>query len=77
MNRRHQYIALVTGLPHLGKLFSRKEVPISRFRLRQRLSMLDPAHARLLRDIIDLTAWAGVVGYYVGQRTKEKTKGSI
>jgi len=63
MNRRHQYIALVTGLPHLGKLFSRKEVPISRFRLRQRLSMLDPAHARLLREIIDLTAWAGVARY--------------
>jgi hypothetical protein len=63
MNRRHQYIALVTGLPHLGRLFSRKEVPISRFRLRQRLSMLEPEHARLIRAIIDLTAWAGVAKY--------------
>ena len=46
MSRPHQYIALVTSLPHLGKLFSRKEVPISEYRLKQRLSMLEPEHAR-------------------------------
>lgn len=60
MSRPHQYIALVTSLPHLGKLFSRKDVPISGFRLKQRLSMLEPDHASLLREMVEVTAWAGV-----------------
>lgn len=59
----HQYIALVTSLPHLGELFSRKEVPISEYRLRKRLSMLDPDHARLIKDVVEVTAWAGVAKY--------------
>lgn len=63
MSRPHQYIALVTSLPHLGKLFSRREVPISEYRLKQRLSMLEPEHTRLLRDIVEITAWAGVAKY--------------
>lgn len=63
MSRPHQYIALVSSLPHLGKLFSRKDVPISGFRLKQRLSMLEPAHASLLREMVEVTAWAGVAGY--------------
>jgi len=63
MSRPHQYITLVTSLPHLGKLFSRKEVPISEFRLKQRLRMLEPEHARLLQDIVGITAWAGVAKY--------------
>ncbi|TYC64436.1 hypothetical protein FMN50_00200 [Rhodobacterales bacterium] len=63
MSRRHQYITLVSSLPHLGKLFSRKEVPISEFRLRQRLTMLEADHARLLKEMIEVTAWAGVARY--------------
>ncbi|MCK7613910.1 hypothetical protein [Roseibium sediminicola] len=63
MSRPHQYIALVTSLPHLGKLFTRKEVPISEYRLKQRLSMLEPEHARLLRKIVEITAWSGVAKY--------------
>lgn len=63
MSRPHQYIALVSSLPHLGKLFSRKEVPISEFRLRQRLKMLAPDHAALLRDMIEVTAWSGVARF--------------
>jgi len=64
MSRPHQYIALVTSLPHLGKLFSVKEVAISGFRLKQRLdSMLEPEHARLLREVVEVTAWAGVAKY--------------
>lgn len=62
-SRSHQYIALVASLPHLGKLFSRKEVPISEYRLKQRLAMLEPAHTRLLREIVEVTAWAGVARY--------------
>ena len=63
MSRPHQYIALVSSLPHLGKLFSRKDVPISGFRLKQRLSMLEPVHAILLREMVEVTAWAGVAGF--------------
>jgi len=63
MSRPHQYIALVTSLPHLGKLFSRKEVPISGYRLKQRLAMLEPDHRRLLREMVEVTAWAGVAKY--------------
>ncbi|MCV0426550.1 MAG: hypothetical protein K5905_13860 [Roseibium sp.] len=63
MSRPHQYIALMTSLPHLGKLFSRKEVPISQFRLKQRLAMLVPEHVALLREMVEVTAWAGVAKY--------------
>lgn len=63
MPQPHQYIALVTSLPHLGSLFSRKEVPISEFRLRQRLAMLEAEHQRLLKELVEITAWAGVAKY--------------
>ncbi|MEM9632041.1 MAG: hypothetical protein AAGA50_11995 [Pseudomonadota bacterium] len=63
MSRPHQYIALVTSLPHLGKLFSRKDVPISKFRLKQRLAMLEEEHQRLMREMVEVTAWAGVAKY--------------
>ncbi|MEP2703884.1 MAG: hypothetical protein ABJQ71_00190 [Roseibium sp.] len=60
MSNPHQYIALMTSLPHLGNLFARKEVPISDYRLRQRLSMLETDHEALLKEIIAVTTWAGV-----------------
>ncbi|MEO1111845.1 MAG: hypothetical protein AAFY05_05905 [Pseudomonadota bacterium] len=63
MSRPHQYISLVTSLPHLGELFTRKEVPISQFRLKQRLAMLEDGHASLLKELVEITAWAGVAKY--------------
>ncbi|WP_420412624.1 hypothetical protein [Roseibium sp.] len=63
MSNPHQYIALVASLPHLGKLFSRKDVPISQYRLRQRLAMLTPDHGELIKDVVEVTAWAGVAKY--------------
>lgn len=75
MSNPHQYIALITSLPHLGKLFSRKEVPISQYRLRQRMAMLEPGHARLLKEVVEVTAWAGVAhmedDFQVIQRARE------
>lgn len=59
----HQYVSLVTSLPHLGKLFSLKDLPISDFRLKQRLTMLEPQHAALLKEMVEVTAWAGVAKY--------------
>ncbi len=64
MSSPHQYIALVTSLPHLGKLFSRRDVPISEFRLRRRMAMLEQGHADLLRDLVEVTAWAGVAKFH-------------
>lgn len=63
MSQPHQYIALVTSLPDLGKLFTRKSVPISEFRLNQRMSMLEAEHTGLLQELVEITAWAGVAKY--------------
>lgn len=63
MSEPFQYVTLATSLPHLGKIFSRSEVPISRYRLEQRLKMLEDEHRRLLQDIVEITAWAGVAKF--------------
>jgi len=63
MSERLRYITLVTSLPHLGKLFAKAEVPISQFRLEQRMTMLTPEHRRLLDRVIEVTAWAGVASF--------------
>lgn len=60
MSERFRYITLVTSLPHLGKIFSQAEVPLSRFRLKQRMRMLDTGHYELLEKIVEATTWAGV-----------------
>lgn len=60
MTERFRYITLVTSLPHLGKIFSQPEVPLSRFRLKQRLQMLDTGHYELLEKMVEATTWAGV-----------------
>ncbi|GGB33509.1 hypothetical protein GCM10011316_01960 [Roseibium aquae] len=60
MSERMRYITLATSLPYLGRLFAKADIPISRFRLEQRLGMLTPGHRRLLDRVIQVTAWAGV-----------------
>ncbi|MTH98819.1 DUF2764 family protein [Roseibium sp. RKSG952] len=60
MSDRYRYITLISSLPHLGRLFSQKDVPISEFRLRERMKMLDSGHQDLLNRVIEVTAWAGV-----------------
>jgi hypothetical protein len=63
MSERYRYITLVTSLPHLGRIFSQAEVPLSRFRLKQRMRMLDTGHYELLEKIVAATTWAGVSGF--------------
>lgn len=63
MGDRHAYVTLVASLPHLGQPFTRKDVPISRYRLEQRLAMLAPADHRRLRSVVAITAWAGVARF--------------
>ncbi|MBD8878748.1 hypothetical protein [Roseibium polysiphoniae] len=63
MSERFRYITLATSLPHLGSLFSQAKVPLSEFRLKQRVKMLSPEHQRLLNRVIEVTAWSGVARF--------------
>ncbi|WP_417670431.1 hypothetical protein [Roseibium sp.] len=63
MSDRHRYITLVTSFPHLGRLFSQSENPLSEFRLKQRLTMLEPMHRQLLDRVLTATTWAGVSNF--------------
>jgi hypothetical protein len=57
-----QYITLAASLPHLGALFSNADLPLSRFRLEERLSMLEEEDRRLLDRVTHATSWPGVDG---------------
>ncbi|SDU02789.1 DUF2764 family protein [Stappia sp. ES.058] len=57
-----QYITLAASLPHLGALFSNVNLPMSRYRLEERLSMLDDDDRRLLDRVTRVTSWPGVAG---------------
>jgi hypothetical protein len=52
-----KYITLMSSLPHLGNLFGKKQVPISRLKLTSRLKMLSEKDAILLNQIASLIAW--------------------
>ncbi|MEE8297174.1 MAG: DUF2764 family protein [Hyphomicrobium sp.] len=57
MARRHQYITLIASLPPL-QFFDRAErLPINEIRLRQRLTMLQPADRRVVERTADFLAW--------------------
>lgn len=60
MNERLQYITLISSLPHIGQIFTEQGTGISRFRLDERLKMLEPEHARLLERVVSVTAWSSV-----------------
>ncbi|MXN64016.1 hypothetical protein GR183_03785 [Stappia sp. GBMRC 2046] len=60
MNSRLQYITLITSLPHIGRIFTEHGTGISRYRLEERLKMLEPEHSRLLERIVSVTAWSSV-----------------
>ncbi len=46
-----QYVMLMASLPHLGRPFTQKQLPISRYRLEQRLGLLAEVDAALLAQI--------------------------
>jgi hypothetical protein len=56
------YITLAASLPHLGALFSDAELPLSRFRLEERLAMLEDEDRRLLDRVTQVVSWPGVDG---------------
>lgn len=52
------YITLMTSLPYAGQLFTAKQTPLSRFKLEQRLKMLETEDAEVLRQIEALLQWS-------------------
>ncbi len=55
-----RYTLLLASLPYHGPLFGSKQPPLSRLRLDQRLTLLDPADAERLRQIEDLLQWSNL-----------------
>ncbi len=52
-----RFVALMASLPHLAPLFSQSKPPISGFRLKQRLSVLEEQERKCLEAIVSLTSW--------------------
>lgn len=57
MRARARYVDLMSSLPHLGRLFTAKERPITRIQLDRRLRRLEPADARALAAIEGILRW--------------------
>ena len=58
MRDSHRYVMLLSSLPYHGTLFSAKVTPLSRIRLQQRLSLLEP------EDLQEVDAMAGLLDWY-------------
>jgi len=52
------YAMLISSLPYHGVLFGARQTPLSRIRLQQRLSLLEPADASCLHTITGLLDWS-------------------
>jgi hypothetical protein len=53
-----RYAMLISSLPYHGVLFGARQTPLSRIRLQQRLSLLEPADAACLSTITELLDWS-------------------
>jgi hypothetical protein len=51
VNADSRYIALMSSLPYVSELHPMRQTPLSQIRLEQRLRLLEPADARLLRGV--------------------------
>lgn len=58
MEDSHRYAMLLSALPYHGPLFGAKQTPLSRLRLNQRLTMLEPADAACLEIVSRMLDWA-------------------
>jgi Protein of unknown function (DUF2764) len=54
----NRYAMLISSLPYHGVLFGARQTPLSRIRLQQRLSLLEPADAACLQSIAGLLSWS-------------------
>ena len=53
-----RYAMLISSLPYHGVLFGARQTPLSRIRLQQRLSLLEPADAACLHTVAELLDWS-------------------
>ena len=53
-----RYAMLISSLPYHGVLFGARQTPLSRIRLQQRLSLLEPKDAACLQTIAALLDWS-------------------
>jgi hypothetical protein len=67
VNAANRYAMLISSLPYHGVLFGARQTPLSRIRLRQRLSLLEPADAACLRSIDELLDWS-----YLGRERSDE-----
>jgi hypothetical protein len=58
MSAATRYAMLISSLPYHGVLFGARQTPLSRIRLQQRLSLLEPADAACLQAIAGLLDWS-------------------
>lgn len=58
MHDSHRYVMLLSSLPYHGTLFSARVTPLSRIRLQERLSLLEP------EDLREVEAMAGLLDWY-------------
>ena len=58
MSAANRYAMLINSLPYHGVLFGARQTPLSRIRLQQRLSLLEPADAACLRAVAELLDWS-------------------
>ncbi len=58
MSAANRYAMLISSLPYHGVLFGARQTPLSRIRLQQRLSLLEPEDAACLYTITGLLDWS-------------------
>jgi Protein of unknown function (DUF2764) len=67
MSAATRYAMLISSLPYHGVLFGAWQTPLSRIRLQQRLSLLEPADATCLQTIAGLLDWS-----YLGRERRDE-----
>jgi hypothetical protein len=67
VNPANRYAMLISSLPYHGVLFGARQTPLSRIRLQQRLSLLEPADAACLQAIAGLLDWS-----YLGRERRDE-----
>ncbi len=67
MSAANRYAMLISSLPYHGVLFGAWQTPLSRIRLQQRLSLLEPGDAACLQVIAGLLDWS-----YLGRERRDE-----
>jgi len=60
MSDPFQYVTLVASLPHLRPIFTQAHLPLSPYRLGERLKMLEEEHRAILDRVVSVVGWSSV-----------------